>query len=80
MLVTPAAGDPKPRLGGISRGEGGWRLVPLGPEQAHTFFVPFLAKDLGDGVWARLKQAAEEEKVTLKLRGLNSSCHKEDVK
>ena len=83
MHVTPAERQPRPRrLGGISLGEGGWRLAPLSVEQAYTFFVPFLPKDLGNEtgsdnvtrpVWARLQQEARNDNVTIKLRGLNSS-------
>ena len=73
MHVTPAERQPRPRLGGISLGEGGWRLAPLSVEQAYTFFVPFLTKELGQGVWARLQQAARDDNVTIKLRGLASS-------
>ena len=59
-------------MGGISLGEGDWRLVPLSEKCAHTLFVPFLSKDLGDGVWTKLRKAALDDKVIIKLRGLKS--------
>ena len=60
-------------MGGISVGEGAWRLVPLSKEQAYTFFVPFLTKDLGDGVWSTLTKAANQDGVKPSLRGMKSS-------
>jgi hypothetical protein len=63
----------KPRLGGASVGEGAWSLAPLGPSLACTFFVPFLAKELGTGVWQAMVDTAENDGVTMKLRGNNSS-------
>ena len=66
-------------MGGISIGEGAWRLVPLSREQAYTFFVPFLTADLGDGVWSTLKNAAKQDGVTVSLRGMKSSGRHDSV-
>jgi hypothetical protein len=61
------------RLGGMSIGEGAWRLVPLAPNQCTNFFVPFLGKDLGAGVWRCLHDAAKSDGVELKVRGNKST-------
>ena len=79
LLVTPAEQQEPRRVGGISPGEGGWRLVPLAKEQACTFFVSFLPKALGGNVWNELKAAAAQDNVTISLRGLKSSGHHNSV-
>ena len=61
------------RVGGISNGEGAWRLVPLAEDMAVTTSVPFTTKDLGPGIWAQLQADASADGVTIRLRGKNSS-------
>ena len=80
MFVTPAEEQERPRrVGGISEGEGGWRLVPLSKEQAYTFYVGFTIKALGPGAWHILRDAAAEDEVTIRLRGNKSSGHHDSV-
>ena len=67
----------KVRLGGLSCGEGAWRLAPLSEGQALTCLVPFSTKDLGIGAWRRLAEEAALDGVELKLRGNKSSGHKD---
>ena len=65
------------RVGGISRGEWGWRLVPLADDRAMTTLVPFTTTDLGPGVWAQLQADASAARVTIRLRGKKSSGHRD---
>lgn len=68
MLVTPK--EPPPRMGGTSVGDGAWRLAPLSKEQAYTFFVPFLTKDIPPRLAPRLYGSA-----TFPQAGAVAGCH-----
>ena len=60
---------PRLMMGGLSPGEGGWRMVPLSDEQSITCHVPFTASSLGPGAWPVLVCEADDEGVRMTLRG-----------
>ena len=62
-----------PRSGGVSIGEGGWRLAPLSEDRCISCHVPFNTAQLGKGVWQALRHEAEADRVKLSLRGNKSS-------
>ena len=64
------SGSKRIRIGGVSIGEGAWRLVPLDASQAVTCQVTFTTKMLGAGVWSQLYNDSKLEGVTLRCRGL----------
>ena len=73
--LSPPKLDKKPRIGGMSVGEGAWRLVPLPDDRVLKVQVPFLGKDLCDDgeKWNELKKTWEEQfKVDIDLRGRKS--------
>ena len=69
------AKQPKPRVGGISLKEGGWRLVPLPDDRVLKVLVPFLGNALceADEKWITLKGKWEKDfNVDIDLRGRKS--------
>ena len=73
--LSPPAKQQKPRVGGISPLEGGWRLVPLPEDRVLKVLVPFLGNALCavDEKWITLKGKWEKDfDVDIDLRGRKS--------
>ena len=73
--LSPPAKQQKPRVGGISTLEGGWRLVPLPEDRVLKVLVPFLGNALceADEKWVTLKGKWEKDfNVDIDLRGRKS--------